>query len=199
MSEAREDNEPSMEEILASIRKIISDDEPGGEDGVLELTEAVEEDKGGNAKQKGAAPKEETPKQATPRQETNVEPLLGAASSPVKIESPEESMEAAKKQDTTLDTPESTTPDGGLSSTTESAVTSALAGFTGQLSKERQSSGSVPGGGMTLDVLVREAIEPQLKTWLDENLEKVVERVVREEVTPTSSAASLCSRLTWEW
>ena len=91
-------------------------------------------------------------------------------------------MEAAKKQDTTLDTPESTTPDGGLSSTTESAVTSALAGFTGQLSKERQSSGSVPGGGMTLDVLVREAIEPQLKTWLDENLEKVVERVVREEV-----------------
>ncbi len=184
MSEAREDNEPSMEEILASIRKIISDDEPGGaaaeaggEDDVLELTEAVEEDKGGKTKQKDAAPKEETPKQ-----ETNVEPLLGAASSPVKIESSEESMEAAKKQDTTLDTPESTTPDGGLSSTTESAVTSALAGFTGQLSKERQSSGSVPGGGMTLDVLVREAIEPQLKAWLDENLEKVVERVVRDEV-----------------
>ena len=183
MSQAREDNEPSMEEILASIRKIISDDEPDGtaadgaaaaagdEDDILELTEAVEEDKGAKTEPSGAAPE----------QDTNVEPLLGAAPSPAKIERSEESMEAAKKQDTTLDTPADMGVDRSLSSTTESAVTSALAGFTGQISKDRQAD-SVPGGGMTLDTLVREAIEPQLKIWLDENLEKVVERVVRDEV-----------------
>ncbi|MEM7225672.1 MAG: DUF2497 domain-containing protein [Pseudomonadota bacterium] len=181
MSQTKEDNEPSMEEILASIRKIISDDEPegpppveiGSEDDVLELTEAVEVEEDKDKDAIGA------PAESASEPDTKVEPLLGIQSSPAKSERSEDLMEPAQKQDTTLET--SMAPDAGLSSTTESAVTSALASFTGQVSKEKQTE-TVPGGGVTLETLVREAIEPQLKSWMDENLEKVVERVVRDEV-----------------
>ena len=202
MSEARDDNEPSMEEILASIRKIISEDEPAGEaagdtkasdtkasgakasgeDDVLELTEVLDDDSAKDKSAKDDASAASLTPDPTPdlAPDPAPDPALGAAPSPDKSEASEDSMEPATKQDTPLDT---TAPsDGGLSTTTESAVTSALAGFAGQLAKDKQAGDSVPGGGMTLDALVREAIEPQLKAWLDENLEKVVERVVRDEV-----------------
>ena len=60
MSEAESQQEPSMEEILASIRRIISeDDKPDGEakasDDVLELTEVAEEEEKAPAEE----PKEE--------------------------------------------------------------------------------------------------------------------------------------------
>ena len=37
-------------------------------------------------------------------------------------------------------------------------------------------------GGRNLEDLVREALAPHLKVWLDENLAPMVERIVREEI-----------------
>ncbi len=134
-----------MEEILSSIRKIISEDE--GEEGtepkasvadVLELTERVEE----------------------------------------------EDSVAKTKTDTAMDDPTSGTADdaGLVSSTTKSKVTSAMASFAGALTKDKADSAPVMGGGPTLDALVLGALEPVLKNWLDENLEPLVERLVKEEL-----------------
>ena len=38
------------------------------------------------------------------------------------------------------------------------------------------------GDGRTLEQIVREALRPELKTWLDANLAPLVEQIVREEV-----------------
>ena len=147
-----------MEEILSSIRKIISEDEDGegaqssgggktGSEDVLELTERVEE-------------------------EDSV------------VKSNKDSTAEQQKIDAFLSGGDDAGEgDGGLvSSKTKSKVTSAMASFAGALTKDKAQSAPVIGGGPTLDALVLGALEPVLKTWLDENLEPLVERLVKEEL-----------------
>ena len=43
----------------------------------------------------------------------------------------------------------------------------------------------------TLDDVVREALRPMLKSWLDENLPRVVERMVQAEVDGSLADAIL--------
>ena len=138
-----------MEEILSSIRKIISEDEGEGETetqasdtDVLELTERVEEE--------DSVAKTKTD---TAFEDQNTNPTSGRA---------EEA--------------------GLVSSSTKSKVTSAMASFAGALTKDKADSTPVMGGGPTLDALVLGALEPVLKNWLDENLEPLVERLVKEEL-----------------
>ena len=64
----------------------------------------------------------------------------------------------------------------------ESAVTSALSEFAGALMEQNKDQQGPVGGNQTLDSLVRAALEPYLKSWLDEHLETLVERVVKEEI-----------------
>ena len=45
--------------------------------------------------------------------------------------------------------------------------------------------------GLLVETLVRRAIEPMLKDWLDENLQEIVERLVRREVERLSRKAEL--------
>jgi cell pole-organizing protein PopZ len=40
----------------------------------------------------------------------------------------------------------------------------------------------VGNGGATLEDLVKDALRPMLRGWLDDNLPGLVERIVREEV-----------------
>ena len=72
---------------------------------------------------------------------------------------------------------------GGLLSTkTDSAVTSTLAGFFDEMVKEKTPPEARTGPSPTLDDVVREMLAPYLKSWLDENLEPIVERTVRDEL-----------------
>jgi cell pole-organizing protein PopZ len=149
MSEPENQSEPSMEEILASIRKIISEEGPksgqakrpagDAEDEVLELTQVVEDDgslSDLSREQGGQGPE-----------------ARGGAPAP-----------------------------GGLvSSTAAAAATSSIAALAGSLRREPPGK-SVIGGGKPLDALVREALDPYLRAWLDANLGKLVDRVVREEI-----------------
>jgi uncharacterized protein len=41
---------------------------------------------------------------------------------------------------------------------------------------------AAPGGGTTVDALVREALRPMLKQWLDANLPEMVESMVAREI-----------------
>jgi len=163
MSDSGSQEEPTMEEILASIRKIISEDDPEGqeskgqeseetqmpEEGVLELTERVEQ----------------------------------AAAQADQGSSEEQEIDAILASVIEEDGPRQGGDSGGLvAPNTDSAVTSTLAGFAGALMKEKGDGEGGSGPGQTLDTLVRAVLEPYLKTWLDENLEPLVERVVREEL-----------------
>jgi len=41
---------------------------------------------------------------------------------------------------------------------------------------------SLERSSMTLDILIRQTLEPMLKRWLDENLPEIVERVAQAEI-----------------
>jgi cell pole-organizing protein PopZ len=48
-----------------------------------------------------------------------------------------------------------------------------------------------PGQGLLVETLVRQAVEPMLRDWLDANLQGIVERLVRREVERLSRRAEL--------
>jgi cell pole-organizing protein PopZ len=160
MSDPSDQGEPTMEEILASIRKIISEDDPEAEakegstgteappDDVLELTERVEDE-------------------AESTQEDEIDAILASVTGDDEME--DKDTASAKSE-------------GIISGQTETAVTSALSGFAGALIEQGKDQEGPVGGNQTLDALVRAALEPYLKGWLDEHLETLVERVVREEI-----------------
>jgi cell pole-organizing protein PopZ len=164
MNDPGGEGEPTMEEILASIRKIISEDDAEGQ-GVAETQETTPEPK---TPDEGVLELTERVEQADPEsvEEQEIDAILASVT---------ESEDSA---------PSVRTPGAGsgglLSPKTDTAVTSKLADFAGTLAQEN-AAGS--GGTTTsLDTLVHAALEPYLKSWLDENLEPLVERVVREEL-----------------
>ena len=185
MTDPKSANDPSMDDILASIRKIISDDEAraqvnsqqaaaqsggrpavtspmepklhaAGRDDVLLLTDLIEE------------PKSDTvpPPIPLPR----IDPVRAA-------EMPQPSIEPARPADSTL-------VGGGAATTTASAFS--------RLNQAVQDSVPTPAapdpgpvvgtGGKTVEELVKETLRPMLKEWLDQNLPQVVERYVEREI-----------------
>jgi cell pole-organizing protein PopZ len=47
------------------------------------------------------------------------------------------------------------------------------------------------GDGLLVETLVRQAVEPMLKAWLDAHLEPIVEKIVRREVERMARKAEL--------
>lgn len=150
--------EPSMEEILASIRRIISEDEDEG---------APETPK--TAVKQSVAPKPE----AKPLRAVAPEP----APAPQKIdETPEFDTEDVEmiKRNVSMAVAEDT-EDAILG---EDTATAASAAFTTLSQSVRVSEGP----GKTIEQLVIEMLRPMVKEWLDENLPQIVEDKVEEEV-----------------
>ena len=175
--------EPTMEEILASIRRIISeDDAPESEDSAPgdppELEDVVAE----------APP--------IPELEPEPEPVAAAPAPPPVVEldldpEPEDDvLELTERVESVGDldvytptaapafereTRAAPEPTDGLVS---QAAASAAASAFGQLSQ----SILMGNGDLTLEQLVREMLRPMLKDWLDANLPGIVEAQVRKEV-----------------
>jgi len=59
------------------------------------------------------------------------------------------------------------------------ASTAALAQLAQSVTRTREPA---PGASKTVEEIVREAIEPMLKQWLDQHLPRIVERMVREAI-----------------
>jgi len=59
------------------------------------------------------------------------------------------------------------------------ASTAALAQLAQSVTRTREPA---PAASKTLEVVVREAVEPLLKQWLDQHLPRIVERMVREAI-----------------
>jgi cell pole-organizing protein PopZ len=158
--------EPTMEEILASIRRIISEDEPAAAapaapviepepappaapapaavDDVLELTEPVRDE--------------------LPPLETHGDLEVHAApAAPAPAPAPELVYVA---------------PPAAEESLLSSAAAASAASAFGQLSQHV----AMPVAGRSLEDVVRELLRPLLKTWLDANLPAIVQAKVEEEV-----------------
>lgn len=177
------DQDPSMEEILQSIRRIIAEDdkkdelpaEPNGALGsdVLELTEMVQED--GSLVSLAAADPAGMAGEAAP----SLDVLVNIDS-------------ALSEELLSQEIPASPTPPPPP--TTESQLLSpqAAASASASLKKIPQTRPEAPAvpttpsmpfrSGITVEDLAREALRPMLKEWLDANLPAIIERIVEREI-----------------
>ena len=159
-----------MEEILASIRRIISeDDAPGAEAAPAE--EPAEE----VVSEEIPIPSEEEPEEddgvleLTERVETHGDIDVYAAAAPEPAYTPPPAPTAWAD-----DAPD-VGPGAGLVG--DPAAAAAAAAF-GHLSSQIL----MPRDGRTLEDVVRELLRPLLKQWLDDNLPRIVQDTVQSEV-----------------
>lgn len=177
MSESESDQEPSIEEILASIRQIISDDD--------EESAAAEE----AVPEEPAAQEEPEPK-AAPEPEPEPEPAPAPAPKPQPaeedvLELTEEMQEPMPEIDLQDPEPEivpeppvDDTEDDIISDTAKAAALGSLAKLVGGMPVSRAKGYD----GVTLEDIVRDLLHPMLREWTDANLPPMVERIVQKEI-----------------
>lgn len=172
--------EPTMEEILASIRRIISeDDAPPAEE--AETAPAATEEP-------AAMKAEPEPEPAPPAAEP--EPIAAAPPEPEPA-AEEEALELTDKVEThgDLDVHTATAPPpvaevepapapAPVESLVSERAASAAASSFGQLSAVI----GMPRSERTLEDVVRELLRPLLQQWLDDNLPLIVQQAVEAEV-----------------
>jgi cell pole-organizing protein PopZ len=183
-----------MEEILASIRRIIADDEPA-KDSSESRQESLPP-----ARESAAPPPHMAP-QPTTSPPSHLSPAAAAAPAPPKTDEEIDAMlahlrgasrqppaasaepglseaTAAPEPAPTLETQPTAVDERGLLS---AATTAAVGAAFDTLARTAQAR-----SGRTLEELVSELLRPMLKTWLDENLPGMVERLVRAEIERVS-------------
>lgn len=152
---AQRAHEPSMEEILASIRNIIADDPIRG------------------------APRE--PPGPAPSQMARV---IDSSDRPVEGEPSEVEQPRAAAPAIVWRRPQAVEaePAAGPAGGDEAPLLSPEANEAAALSFGALSASLEVRGAELADELVRETLRPMLKQWLDENLPSIVERLVRAEI-----------------
>ena len=170
-------HEPTMEEILASIRRIISEDD-APEDGEAKAEPAPEP--------VAAAPAPEPEPEIEEEDEDDVLELNEPYEAPASISigdidayepepEPEPAPVAAAPAPKPAPAPREPAAAGGLvSERTAASAASSFGNLTGAL--------LVPHSDRTLEDVTRDLLKPLLQAWLDENLPTIVEEQVRLEV-----------------
>jgi len=220
-TEGKDQHEPSMEEILASIRRIISEDGEGegGDAAKAEATPAA-------PAAPAAAPAAPPAAEAAPPAERPKRPLIADVEedesdvlllteeaeeegappappspreSPLELEEDEPPPEPARREPEPLRFETEPEPEparaAAAASETESlvdrllsdrAAAASLAAMSELVTRSHREPNieSLPMGNanQTLEDLTRELLRPILKSWLDDNLPQIVERIVREEI-----------------
>ena len=199
--------EPTMEEILASIRRIISEDDAPAETAAAPATEPAPEPEP-EAVEISPAMMDETPSvqepaasdedvlELTDRYEAPDAEHIGdldiapVEPEPVFAAEPEPFPDAAPASAPVVQAraPEPASDDGLVGATAATATASAFAGLAASLRQPEQAAFS-GGTGPTVDDLARQLLRPMLKEWLDANLPAIVEAQVRKEVERIARSA----------
>ncbi|WP_428487922.1 DUF2497 domain-containing protein [Rhodopila sp.] len=173
-----------MEEILASIRRILNEEEtpPGSEAAAPEETPAEDDVLLLDHSMLVAAPEPEIVASlpaalAAPAEPSDADPIIHEAPSAVSpVEPPTPSLPPASA-------PVAPSPTEGhtlLAPETAAAAALSVDGLLRSLAASR--TAQVYRGGPTIEDVVREEVRPLLKGWLDTNLPPLVERLVRAEI-----------------
>jgi uncharacterized protein len=199
MTQPAKEQEPSMEEILASIRKIISDDPPSAAQTSLpgptdspmlsSIRPATSSPSQAAFAEQPSAPRRE-PSQAeidamlVQLRETRHEPAVQEAPPGLRGEhrlepAPPPSFDNQVSRGSEQPHVESAAPEPSAG---ESALMSA--GTAAQVGSafNRLAQAVAAPRGPTLEEMVTGMLRPMLKTWLDENLPAMVERLVQAEI-----------------
>jgi cell pole-organizing protein PopZ len=165
--------EPTMEEILASIRRIISEDDAPAE----EAAAAPE------AEAEPVAEAEEAPAEDDVLELTDpIEPSAPVETmGDIDVYSPEPEPEAAPPP---APAPEPEQIQGfSREEVADNLVGDHAASLAATAFGSLSSALLMPKDGRTLEDVVRELLRPLLKEWLDQNLPRIVETKVEEEVS----------------
>jgi uncharacterized protein len=203
MADTKAGQEPSMEEILSSIRRIIAEDDAGPEpaaggprpaegheaaaapppppdedddddDDVLELTEVVGDPE----------PPLPDAMRGTPRSVAAAPPAVlpvPASSSPPPPRPTNPAQEASPMP--------AHAAEALISPVAASASTQALARLAKAAATDEKKG--APVAGVTVEELLVDLLTPMLRDWLDKNLPEIVERVVEQEVKKLARRAEL--------
>jgi cell pole-organizing protein PopZ len=179
-----EEADPSMEDILASIRKILStDDQELGLDDEEETE--VKQPEPVQAKSPSPQPTPGRPAGAPAHPALN---LAGGAAQPAPAQpasaaKPAEEPEDILVLDDAMMIAENEAPKTGADNlvdpTTAAAASSSVGALKEALAKRNT---TVSKGGSSLEDIIRDEFRPMLKTWLDSHLAAIVERLVRAEI-----------------
>lgn len=215
MNDPKTQQEPSMEEILASIRRIISEDEPAKEDqaeappveqeseDVLELTEIAED----SAEEVASIPEpveepEDEPEDELAAEEIDFDaPVEPMAEEEIDFDAPlaepEDDLELREEAEIPEELPVMAAPPVSVAPTIDYALigekpagstTGSLASLVAAV--DRAEGGALLGdANRTIEDLVKEVMRPMIREWLDENLPGLVDRVVRREIERLSRSA----------
>ena len=202
MSDQNAEQEPTMEEILASIRRIISEDgeeegsaeaapeevpeaEPEPDEEVLELTDEVQDDGTVVNLKTGEEIDEEPAVEA--EEEVGLE-MIDAEEEPKPEREPEPEDEPEPEAEPEP-VAEPALEDAVAAEATERLVSdmpgmesvSTLSGLAAAVDSHRRAvDPSI--GPRTIEDLVKEVMRPMIKEWLDDNLPSLVERLVSREI-----------------
>ena len=190
MSAQPKQNEPSMEEILASIRRIIADDDKPAAPAEADAEVAVEP--------VALAPVPESEPEPVAEPEDDVldlgteanrveDPAPVAASDDVDFAEPvvaqpmpapePEPVQPAPQPISFVPPPLQPAPQLDMASLISDQAGAAVHNAFGALANTVLSNNA-----RTLEDLVKDMLKPMLKTWLDDNLPGMVERLVRAEI-----------------
>ena len=165
--------DPSMEDILASIRRILNEDEPTSPGPSPPPSPPAAEEPLDLTREMlvGGTPAVSPPPPGAPAHEpmADAEPLAPAAPAP--SVAPAAAMAATAAAATA----------GALLAPAAAAAASASVGHLLRAVAAGRGS-AVRAGGPTIEDVVREELRPLLKDWLDQHLPAVVERLVRAEI-----------------
>jgi cell pole-organizing protein PopZ len=230
MSQTAKVHEPSMEEILASIRRIIADDDNAK--GAQTLEQAAPKTPPAPSRAP-PAPQSPRPSPAAASSQTKIDAILAELDGPLKAaSSPAPAMPVAAPSAVDTFEPSETmapTPTPAPSFRTIDPASDVVfaerpyepppegpAARTGDETRMPFSQSTMPNRALisastmaamdsafnslattvigqnarTLEDLVKEMLRPMLKTWLDDNLPSLVERIVRAEIERVSRGRS---------
>ena len=170
------DSEPSMEEILASIRKIISEDQQ--EDSIAKSNSVEEEE---NSPETGPNSEEFNPDDVLELTEEVEDPSANGVGDtsdtfPLSKHSNEEHLKVSASFDDM-----SERGDDLVDVQSVRAANSSLSLLAGAVTKAKASL-PMGNGNQTIEDLMKEVMRPMVKDWLDKNLPDLVERLVETEI-----------------
>ena len=195
--------EPTMEEILASIRRIISEDDAPAEAAPAAAAPEPEPEEDVSPAMMDVASEEQEPAasdddvlELTDTYEAPAAESIGdldvspAEVDPFPVEAVSESVFAPEPEHP-ADTTSLGAPTGYDTLVGDSAAASAASAFAGLASSMKKSEPveEFTPVGPTLDELTRSLLRPMLKAWLDANLPAIVEAQVRKEVERIARSA----------
>jgi len=202
MAEENEDAEPSMDNILSSIRKILSEDEQPAEiagEPSSDVAQSVAADNqpkqeldkvaamessGSDLNNKVSEPERELAESALAAGSDNLvasEAVAGALGEQSPADSPHETNILELTQQMIAQPPSDIgAGDTILSNGPSVNSTDALQELAKALLSKRDIA--IGNKDMTLEGLVREILRPLLREWLDQNLPYLIERLVKKEI-----------------